>query len=463
MRGTRGGLAAASLTVVGALAGCGQIIGLGGLHDRTGDAGSGLGDPDGNAGDGDGGESPLDGTAATDARTDAPGPKNDAEVGGDAGAPDSEVGSACTPFTQRCSGTGIQTCAANGAWGAPVTCATGMCVGSACAGVTTSGASCQSGGGGTNDCGPSGTESCCTSLEVTGGTFYRTYDPATPDGGIALAPDGGPAELADPAVVSGFRLDKYLVTVGRFRVFRDLVFPPDGPPDGGAPGSWMPKDGAGIHAHLNGGRGLAVANGTYETGWSHVDDGYITPTDLNLGCSEPYATWTTTPTAASEVRPINCVNSYEAYVFCIWDGGFLPTEAEYEYAAAGGSQEREYPWGSAAPSLTYAIFFSDYPAQGGCTGSNCLAPVGTPTAGAGLWGQLDLAGGVYEWNLDFYGSPYPSPCVDCLATPVGGTSPRVGRGGSFVAGPSYLRPPTRGYQPANNRNDEVGFRCARVP
>ncbi len=56
------------------------------------------------------------------------------------------------------------------------------------------------------DCGPggSGTESCCTSLEVTGGTFYRTYDdtdawqsPAT------LAPDGGPIDEADPATVSG--------------------------------------------------------------------------------------------------------------------------------------------------------------------------------------------------------------------------------------------------------------------
>src|SRR5271165_983105 len=67
--------------------------------------------------------------------------------------------------------------------------------------------SCAPGGPGMTNCGPggSGTESCCTSLPVTGGTFYRTF---TNDG-------TGPTEEADPATVSGFRLDKYLVTVGR--------------------------------------------------------------------------------------------------------------------------------------------------------------------------------------------------------------------------------------------------------
>jgi formylglycine-generating enzyme required for sulfatase activity len=42
--------------------------------------------------------------------------------------------------------------------------------------------------------------------------------------------------------------------------------------------------------------------------------------------------------------PINCVTWHEAYAFCIWDGGFLPTEAEWELAASGG-EERVFPYG----------------------------------------------------------------------------------------------------------------------
>src|SRR5580658_1801136 len=56
--------------------------------------------------------------------------------------------------------------------------------------------SCAPGGPGMTDCGPggSGKEGCCTSLEVTGGTYYRTY---TNNG-------TGPTGEADPASVSSF-------------------------------------------------------------------------------------------------------------------------------------------------------------------------------------------------------------------------------------------------------------------
>jgi formylglycine-generating enzyme required for sulfatase activity len=206
--------------------------------------------------------------------------------------------------------------------------------------------------------------------------------------------------------VSTFLLDKYLVTVGRFRQFVSAWDDGSGL-DGGA--GYEPPAGSGKHVHLNGGLGLAVgpnlgAGQTYEPGWVASDDGNILPTDGNLTCggsSSGYATWTDAGAGIDENRPINCVNWYEAYAFCIWDGGFLPSEAEWEYAAAGGSQQRDYPWGSVDPGTApneYAIYGCHW--SGSCASAVSIAPVGTATKGAGLWGQLDLVGDVYEWALD---------------------------------------------------------------
>jgi formylglycine-generating enzyme len=112
--------------------------------------------------------------------------------------------------------------------------------------------SCAPGGPGMTNCGPggSGTESCCTSLEVTGGTYYRTY-----------GHDGsGPTAEADPATVSGFRMDKYLVTVGRFRQFVNAW-------DGGV--GYVPPAGSGKHTYLNGGNGLNATEGATSRGGLH--------------------------------------------------------------------------------------------------------------------------------------------------------------------------------------------------
>ncbi len=262
--------------------------------------------------------------------------------------------------------------------------------------------------------------------------------------------------------MSGFRLDKYLVTVGRFRQFVN----------GGA--GHVPASGTGKHTHLNGGMGLANSGtgGGYEPGWLAADNGNIAPTNANLACGALFETWTNTA-GTQENLPINCVNWYEAAAFCIWDGGFLPSEAEWEYVAAGGSQELEYPWGSAAVGTAcpgtgceYAIYNCYYPNGSGtlCTGVANIAPVGNASQGVARWGQLDMAGEVLEWNLDWYAN-YTS-CTDCADTTV--ASGRVVRGGSFnspsVPLPVQLLPPTRSGDafPAD-RDVHDGFRCARTP
>ena len=324
--------------------------------------------------------------------------------------------------------------------------------------------SCAGGGVGLTNCG-AGSESCCTSLVVTGGAYFRTYANV----------DSTPTGEANPATVSSFRLDKYLVTVGRFRQFVAAW-------NNGA--GCLPSAGSGKHTHLNGGQGLVNAGDdagvAYETGWVASDDSNVAPTNTNLACGDllggpQYDTWTNTATT-QENLPINCVNWYEAYAFCIWDGGFLPSEAEWEYAAAGGSQQREYPWGPMTPGTNnqYAIYGCYYPSASPeasadltCAGATNIAPVGTATSGAGLWGQLDLAGEVVEWNLDWFTS-YVDPCSDCayltaVSYQVVQLPRRVARGGYFNYNSSGLLPPDLNEAPPASRGFAGGFRCARTP
>ncbi len=305
--------------------------------------------------------------------------------------------------------------------------------------------SCQSSGPGLTDCSPSG-ESCCTSLEVPGGTFERTY---TNDG-------SGAKDTADPATISNFRLDKYLVTVGRYRQFVKAW-------DGGS--GYTPPIGSGKHSHLNDGNGLADsgAAGAYETGWRESDNANLAPTSDNLLCKSDGATWTDSP-GGNEKLPINCVNWWEAYAFCIWDGGFLPSEAEFVYAAAGGSEQREYPWGSLDPGTgnQYAIYGCNYPdGSGTCNGISSIAPVGSATLGAGRWGHLDLVGDLMQWNLDWFLPSYVDPCTDCAY--LAGGSGRVIRDGYFSSGNATLLVSYRNSLYATNRFNSFGFRCARTP
>jgi formylglycine-generating enzyme required for sulfatase activity len=301
--------------------------------------------------------------------------------------------------------------------------------------------SCQAGGEGLTNCGAD-SESCCASLEVPGGTFYRSY---TNDG-------SGPTDEADPATVSSFRLDKYLVTVGRFRQFVAACS-----------GGWLPSAGSGKHIHLNHGNGLNANGGGYEPGWVTADRSNLAPTNANLDCESESPTWTNT-SRTQETLPINCVNWWEAYAFCIWDGGFLPSEAEWEYAAAGGSEERNYPWGSTDPGKAnqFAIYNCDYWGGVGlsCPGVTNIAPVGTATLGAGRWGQLDMAGEMWEWNLDWY-ADYAEFCTDCANfTNTVGT--RVSRGAAFDDLGGYLAPQYRSSYNPISRGGNIGFRCART-
>ena len=299
-------------------------------------------------------------------------------------------------------------------------------------------------------CGPNGDQSCCTSplvpgnaigATLAGASFFRSYD---------VAADGMYADMSYPATVSDFRLDTYLVTVGRFRAFVNAGLGTQASP---------PASGAGERT-LNG-----MAN---QGGWDPSFDASLKLNDLefvdySLNCEDPneHQTWTDTP-GSHENLPMNCVDWYEAMAFCAWDGGFLPTEAEWNYAASGGSEQRAYPWSSPAASTTIDCSYAN---NSGCTNP----PIGVPNhvgsespKGDGMWGQSDLGGNVSEWVLDWYASPYPTTACDDCANLTAATA-RVVRGGSFPIAAPGLRAAFRTYWTPTDRGYEVGFRCARTP
>lgn len=313
--------------------------------------------------------------------------------------------------------------------------------------------------------------SCCTSYMVPGGTFQMgrgtTGSNACPNGlyaSVYNCDDGSDSDQPQhPATVATFYLDAFQVTVGRFRNFVDQF---DGKP---------PAPTAGAHADIPG------------SGWDASWNQYLPASRADLisrvksFCSATNdGTWTDSP-AGNETYAINCVDWYTAFAFCIWDGGYLPTEAEWEYAAAGGTDERMFPWGSTDPSTEMDL------ANDSFNDGRPFVAVGSNPAGNGKWGHFDLAGGEQQWVLDGYypgwyagGGSNCDNCVDmmtystcgtgapaswCMPDPTG-QGARVLRGGGWYddsMNPIYLRAAYRGSGSplAGGDGHAAGLRCAR--
>lgn len=290
---------------------------------------------------------------------------------------------------------------------------------------------CSVPGDGITNCGSG--ESCCTTDLIPGGTFYRTYDGVKQSG------------FADPATVSAFRLDRYEVTVGRFRRFVQAW-----------KAGWRPDAGSGRHAYLPGG---GLNSGT-EAGWDESFEPFandaITVDRAGRCCQEGAMCSTLTPTPdGHETQPINCVSWYEAEAFCIWDGGFLPTEAEWIRAAANGSDQRVYPWSVPASNdaidSSYAVYYPE-PAP---------LPVGSKPKGGGFFGTADLAGNVAEWVLDSFANSYPTPCTDCYTDDA--SNGKASRGGSYGDVPANLVVTRRVGGLKYAGYSYSGVRCAHAP
>lgn len=328
----------------------------------------------------------------------------------------------CAPGSTRCNGNTPEACDASGTWQAQPACplALPVCLAGACSGAP----SCLAGVAGAGDsCGPMGDESCCASPLVSGGTFNRIQN------------------ASYPATVSDFRLDRFEITVGRFRQF---VL--------GYPGT-IPPEGAGAHAKIPG------------SGWKSAWNAELPQTQAdmiarltNVGINS----WTNLP-GPNESKPLNWLDWYMVFAFCAWDGGRLPTEAEWNYAAAGGAEQRYRPWGTMAVDSSYAVYdctADGSPAQD-CKLSDVLSVGSRSPKGDARWGQADLMGSVWEWNLDGFQDPMPMPCVDCAN--LASTPKKSARGGSYSSAENRMNTVFRNALEPEYRKYSVGGRCARNP
>jgi iron(II)-dependent oxidoreductase len=167
--------------------------------------------------------------------------------------------------------------------------------------------------------------------------------------------------------------------------------------------------------------------------------------------------------ALEEHRPVLHVNWFEADAYCRFAGRRLPTEAEWEFAAACGHAprgkdtllpKRRFPWGDDPPSPERAHLDARFL---GC------AEVGAYPVGDSVFGCRQMIGNVWEWTAsDFL--PYPGFSADPYreySEPWFGNH-KVLRGGCFATRGRLLRNAWRNFYTPDRRDVWCGFRTAAL-
>lgn len=162
-------------------------------------------------------------------------------------------------------------------------------------------------------------------------------------------------------------------------------------------------------------------------------------------------------TSLDSCRPVMHVSWFEADAYSRWAGKRLPTETEWEKAAAWDAStmsSRTFPWGEETATPEFLNFNQRLLEP---------APIGCYPRGRSFYGCHQMLGDVWEWTSSIFApypgfEPFPYPEYSAAFFDDGY---RVLRGGSWATTAALLRTTLRGWDYPQRRQIFSGFRCAR--
>lgn len=275
-------------------------------------------------------------------------------------------------------------------------------------------------------------------VDLDGGTFRMGTD--DPNG----FPEDGEGPVR-PVRVSPFRMGRYAVTNRLFGAFVDAT----GYVTEAERFGWsfvfhllVPKRGATVRGSSSAAQWWLGVDGA---SWRHPEG----------------------PGSSVEDRPDHPtvhVSWHDATAFCAWSGTRLPTEAEWEYAARGGLDQKRYAWGDELmPNGKHRcnIWQGAFPERNSrADGYLSTAPVDAYEPND--FGLYNVSGNVWEWCSDWWNAgPHPTHGVLDPAGPESGEA-KVMRGGSYLCHKSYCTRYRVGARSANTPESSTGNMGFRV-